>query len=299
MPVNKPIILFGTGRSGTTIFMDALFRHGELAYFTNYLEMRPSWTWTNYLRNLHDNSYFRILKERHGSFVQQVLNPLISKPVEGYSIWKQVLPNHVDFSRSYLQDIQLNEFEKENVYQYIDDIISKQNRSRIALKITGPGRLLFLSELFPTAKFIWLKRDFIPTLSSFLKVNFWDNRKTNELWWKSAGLSEKLDKMPGIKSNPVLFTAFQVHEIIASIERSINKLDINVYTVDYKNFTSQPVAILREALDFCELDHDKECFSFLNRTNIENRNKPESEYFDEQTLLKIKQLRKQLRALEK
>jgi len=50
--------------------------------------------------------------------------------------------------------------------------------------------------LLPEAKFIWLKRNFIPTLSSFLKVGFFENRKTNELWWKSEAVERKLNKFP-------------------------------------------------------------------------------------------------------
>jgi len=295
--VGNPIILFGTGRSGTTIFMDALFQHQEIAFLPNHLERKPSWVWLNYLRNLHDNSYFRILKKRDGSLAQRITSPFLLKPVEGYCIWKHILPEHIDFSRSFLHDINLNEEEKKQIYEYFEDVIAKQSKSRLALKITGPGRLFFLSRLFPSAKFIWLKREFIPTLNSFLTVDFWKDRRIDELWWKSDKLIEKLNKLPEIMDDPVLFTAFQIHEILESIGKSIDELNLNIYTINYEDFTEQPINIMNEALEFCELSDDHACFSFLKNTTIENRNKSDSDYFDEQTLFKINKLRNKLRNL--
>ena len=141
--MNKSIILFGTGRSGTTILMDALFRHKDVAYFTNYLNYRPQWLWSCYLRNLHDNNFFRILKKRDKSFAHQIINLIISKPVEGYAIWEYILPNHINFSRNYLSDFTIREIDKAKVTPYFESLVSLQNRSRLAQKITGPGRLKF------------------------------------------------------------------------------------------------------------------------------------------------------------
>jgi hypothetical protein len=289
--MNKPIIIFGTGRSGTTVLMDALFRHKDVAYFPNYLNYRPQWLWLNYLRNLHDNQNYRVLKKRDKSYLYQIINPIISKPVEGYAIWKYILPKHLNFSRNYLSDFDISETEKAKVNRYFESLVSLQNRSRLALKITGPGRLKFLSELLPDAKFIWLKRDFIPTLSSFLNVEFYENRKSNELWWKSEAVEQKLNEFPEIKEDPILFTAFQLHEIIKDIEFTIQHLNLNVFIVNYEDFTKNPDKTIQNILSFCNLDRDQDCISFLNKTSIENRNKADSSYFDQETLQSIYNLR--------
>jgi len=296
--MNKSIILFGTGRSGTTILMDALFRHKDVAYFTNYLNYRPQWLWSCYLRNLHDNNFFRILKKRDKSFAHQIINLIISKPVEGYAIWEYILPNHINFSRNYLSDFTIREIDKAKVTTYFESLVSLQNRSRLALKITGPGRLKFLSELLPEANFIWLKRAFIPTLSSFLNVGFFENRKTNELWWKSEAVERKLNEFPEIKEDPILFTAFQLHEIIKDIEFTIQHLNLNVFIVNYEDFTKNPDKTMQDILSFCKMDRDQDCISFLNKTSIEDRNKVDASYFDEKTLQNINNLRIKLNQLE-
>ena len=296
--MNKSIILFGTGRSGTTILMDALFRHKDVAYFTNYLNYRPQWLWSCYLRNLHDNNFFRILKKRDKSFAHQIINLIISNPVEGYAIWEYILPNHINFSRNYLSDFTIREIDKAKVTTYFESLVSLQNRSRLALKITGPGRLKFLSELLPEANFIWLKRAFIPTLSSFLNVEFYENRKTNELWWKSEAVERKLNEFPEIKEDPILFTAFQLHEIIKDIEYTIQHLNLNVFTVNYEDFTKNPDKTIKDISSFCKLQTDQDCLSFLGETSIEDRNKEDTFYFDEETLQNINNLRIKLNQLE-
>lgn len=294
--MQNPIILFGTGRSGTTILMDALFCHKEIAFFPNYLERKPDKLILNHIRSLHDNNIFRILKKRNNSFGHKLVSPFVSKPVEGYNIWRHILPEHINFSRSYLQEFDITESEKKEIYEYLDKLVSIQNRSRLALKITGPGRLKFLSEVFPNAKFIWLKRNFIPTLNSFLEVDFYKNRKTEYLWWESEKLNSTLQKMPSIKNNPILLTAFQLQAIIDDIQNSIESLDLSVLTVEYEDFTSKPTQTLKEVLNFCELKADKDCFNFLRNTKISNRNKADDKYFDDTVLSELENLRGELKA---
>lgn len=296
--MQNPIILFGTGRSGTTILMDALFCHKDIAFFPNYLERKPDKLSLNHIRSLHDNNFYRILKKRNNSFGYKLVSPFVSKPVEGYSIWRHILPEHINFSRSYLHEFDITESEKKEIYEYLDKLVSIQNRNRLALKITGPGRLKFLSELFPEAKLVWLKRDFVPTLSSFLHVDFYRERKTQELWWNSPELEQKLEILPEIKDDPVLFTAFQLHEINKDIQNSIRKYQLNVLNINYEDFTQNPEQTLSKVMGFCELPADEYCLKFLQETNIEDRNKANTEYFDQHTLTKIQDLQLKLNQLD-
>ncbi len=51
--LRKPIIIFGTGRSGTTIISDILFQHEDLAWHNNFQELIP---WTPLVNYLEDHS---------------------------------------------------------------------------------------------------------------------------------------------------------------------------------------------------------------------------------------------------
>ncbi len=59
--LEKPIIIFGTGRSGTTVISDIIFRHEDLAWHSNYQELFPKFAVINYLRLVFDNSLWHII----------------------------------------------------------------------------------------------------------------------------------------------------------------------------------------------------------------------------------------------
>ncbi len=59
--LQKPIIIFGTGRSGTTIISDIIFQHEHLAWHSNFQELFPRFAGINYLRRLFDNKWWRLI----------------------------------------------------------------------------------------------------------------------------------------------------------------------------------------------------------------------------------------------
>ena len=57
--LKKPIIFFGSGRSGTTVISEIIFQHEDLAWHSNYQELFPTFAGINYLRHLFDNKLWR------------------------------------------------------------------------------------------------------------------------------------------------------------------------------------------------------------------------------------------------
>lgn len=135
-------------------------------------------------------------------------------------------------------------------------------------------------------------------LMTFLKVDFYKERKTQELWWHSPKLEQKLEQLPEIKDNPVLFTAFQLHEINKDIQDSIRKHQLNVLNINYEDFTQNPEQTLSKVMNYCGLPADDDCLKFLQETNIEDRNKANTDYFDQYTLDKIQDLQTKLNQLD-
>jgi hypothetical protein len=88
-----------------------------------------------------------------------------------------------------------------------------------------------------------------------------------------------------------------LHEIIKDIEFTIQNLNLNVFIVNYEDFTRNPDKTMQDILSFCKMDRDLDCISFLNKTSIEDRNKVDASYFDEETLQNINNLRIKLKCL--
>ena len=284
------IILFGTGRSGTTILMEALFRHPDLAYISSLQEKRPKLLSINIVRYFFDNKLYRVFGKKEQLKKESIINKFIFKAAEGYPVWNYLMHEEVNFSRNFLAGVRPSIKLKSKVLKYLDAIRKIQGKSSFGIKITGPGRLLFMHEIFPDGKFVWLKRDFIPTLSSFLEVNFWQDRSTGILWWEGPYTEEERKILNDIQDNKVLFTAFQLNKIIEVIEEEIIKYNIPVLQLSYEQMVVEPEKALGDVLDYCNLSHHKDCFNYLKNNRFVNRNKSNQDYFDRDTLVEMEKL---------
>ena len=210
------IILFGTGRSGTTVFMEALFRHSSLAYLSNYQEKYPTRIGINYLRILFDNAVYRIFGKKQQSNNYSNFERLVFKASEGYPIWDYLFGSNYNFSHSFLYNEKVTPKIKKRVLKYFRLIKVKQFKKQFAIKITGPGRLTFLDSIFENSKYVYLERDFIPTLSSFLKSSFWA-KDQSKLRWEGPYTEKELHYFNQIKNNRILSTAFQLKKIMLKL----------------------------------------------------------------------------------
>lgn len=286
----QPIILFSTGRSGSTIFTEAFIRNPELAFPSSLLARWPQYSFLNFARHLFDNPLYQYLGTKEQRVKFKWLNKFSFKFDEAYPVWHYLLAPEHDFSRSFLLQETPSPKTIARVNTYFNLMVRFQSKSRLALKVTGPSRLYFLSHLFPEAKYIGMKRSFLHTVHSFLNVSFWKNRSTGELWWRGAYSAKELDTYELIKNNPVLSTAFQINKILEVSDREVESLKLPVHLMNYEAFCENPAGVLKGAFDHCELDFDQKPFEFLKRVNISNRNHNILKYFKETDLIAIEEL---------
>jgi len=87
--LEKPIIIFGTGRSGTTVISDIILHHEDLAWHNNWQELLPRSATINYLRRAFDNNLWHITgmnTQNNKSYINQVL----FRPIERYDFWESI-----------------------------------------------------------------------------------------------------------------------------------------------------------------------------------------------------------------
>lgn len=290
MRIEKPIIFIGTGRSGTTIISEIIMRHRDLAFPSNYQKKFFKYPKINLIRKAFDNKFWRIYGQKKQLNKVSILNKYIFKPTEAYKMWDYLTGDDIDFSRSFLLNKKETNERISFIHGYFQKMIKYQNKKRLAFKITGPSRMEYLLSIFPDAYFIILKRKPIPIIGSFLKVDFWKNLGFNKLWWTGAYSEREENWANENKDNPKLLAAFQVKKLHEVTKLECKKCNPNYIEVNYEDFVKKPQEEIIRILDFVNLEVDVACLNYIEENRIYNRNKLDSEYFNEEELGKINKI---------
>jgi hypothetical protein len=268
--LEKPIIVFGTGRSGTTIISDILFHHEDLAWHSNYQELFPKFAGINYLRRVFDNSLWHIVGMNTQNN-KSLINQVCFRPIERYDFWEAITGPRIDFSRNFLLNERATEDERIHIRTFFARMVKYQDRKRLAFKITGPSRMEYLSSIFPDAFFVQIVRDPVATVRSWLEVQ-WSSQITDQLWWEGAYTDEELKKAKEISGDQALFAAFQYRKLIESTAYEINKLHVNVYTAKYEDFVQDPKSFIAKMMEHVQLEPSKFIDAFMEKISVQNRN---------------------------
>ncbi|SFP67151.1 sulfotransferase [Parafilimonas terrae] len=268
--LEKPIIVFGTGRSGTTVISEIIFQHEDLAWHSNWQELFPKFAPINYLRRLFDNKYWRVIgmnTQNNKSF----RNYILFRPIERYDFWEAVTGKRIDFSRNFLLNEKATPEEQEHIRTFFARIVKYQKRKRLAIKITGPARMEYLMSIFPDAQFINIQRDPVATIRSWMEI-YWNEQITNQLWWQGAYTAAELKKAEELSSDKFLFAAFQYRKLMETTQQEIEKMHPDIYTTSYEDFVKDPKAFVKNLMDFAHLQPSKLVDTFMQKLSIANRN---------------------------
>lgn len=278
--LEKPIIIFGSGRSGTTIISEIIFQHEDLAWHSNYQELFTHSTRINYLRRLFENKWWRLVKfwsfvgvskntrQKWGSY----LNLLIFNPIERYAFWEYITGPRIDFSRGFLLGEKATQEERKKIRSHLAKQVKYQGRKRLIMKFTGPARLEYLTSIFPDAVFVSIAREPIATVRSWLEVGFWQTKGINRLWWIGAYTPEEEVEAEKLKDDPALITAFQYKKLMETTEMEAKKLGVPLLETRYEEFVKDPHALIKKVMEFAELPPSKNVEKYINEMVVSNRN---------------------------
>ena len=148
----------------------------------------------------------------------------------------------------------------------------------------------FLSSIFPDARFVRIMRSPVPTVSSLLKISFWEDQDHSGLWWKGPYTNQEMEWVEEHKQDPVALTAFQIKKISDITDEEIKRVKPSLIEVQYADFVKDPENTIRQILEFVQLDEDKACFDYLKKNKIYNQNKKDEDYFTAKDLSTIREI---------
>ncbi len=132
-----------------------------------------------------------------------------------------------------------------------------------------------------------MERNLIPTISSFLKVKFWERLGKTKIWWEGPYSYKEKQWVKKNTDKPELITALQLRKILQVKEQEIIKFKPRLIKIQYEDLVKNCENEIKSILQFCKLSEEKEIFDYIKQNPIIDMNKPDEEYFNPQTLKEI------------
>lgn len=274
--ISRPVIVIGSGRSGTTIISEILFRHEDLAWPSNYQERFPAKPGVNLFRLAFENKMWRLQGQKPQLNKVSKLNKVLFKPAEAYKFWEYLTGPDVDFSRGFLLDQKPGAEDVKRIHKAFNKIVRFQAKKRLAFKITGPARIGYLKTVFPDAVFINIVREPLATINSWLNVEFWQEKGKHQLWWTGAYTAQEMEWAEKNADKPELLAAMQYRKLMETTEKEIADNNVQCLTVRYEDFVTSPTEIINNILSFSGLGQSSLVDTYMQGIKIYNQNKNEA-----------------------
>ncbi|MCF6290949.1 MAG: sulfotransferase [Desulfobacterales bacterium] len=263
--IRQPIFFIGMPRSGTTIIFEAVARHPELAWPSNYSQRNPQSPCYNLVRRLHENRFF-VVEARKKQYAEVAFcNRYLVKPAEAYQFWDYY--SQRDFSLAALGRCRADQRTGLRLRNAVAKIVRYQGRTRFSAKLTGPPRVGYLNSIFPDARFVHIVRDGLAVVHSLLNVSFWKEKGGYDgPFWQGVLRDEDIDFWRRGGKDPGVITALQWNRVLKMTRAEAGCIGPErLLEVKYEDFMADPQAALTRVFSFCNLTDAAEAHDSLAR----------------------------------
>jgi hypothetical protein len=259
-PIDRPIFILGSGRSGTTLLLDILTKHPDLAWISNIGDLHPDRPWLSTLARVWD---IPTLGPKIAGRIPALLHSDETIRVYYYC----GIHNLHWVKQDALTEADITPKESKCFKELIEQNLKFRGKTRFINKNTNNCmRVRYLKGIFPDAKFVHILRDGRAVANSLYHVKWWKDLK---LWWSGSTPREWEEAgNPPIKLCGLHWQR-QVEEILKA-KPTIHPQDY--YEFWYEEMAADPLSQLRKILDFCELPWNTRFEKAINKIPISNYN---------------------------
>jgi hypothetical protein len=272
--VRTPILFFSYApRSGSTVISQYLAKTGEFHYVSNYIAR--FWLSPYFAGLVEKKLDMRNMNESSIGFDSRYgVTRSIVEPHEFGFFWNRWLPYSEKTHR--LSVLERKKIRKNELKKEINALASLYDKPFFVKNGIAGINAGVMAELFPTARFLVIKRKHEYTAQSLLETRnslygnineWWSLRPTHYLIIKDLAPYEQVVK--------------QVTEIYEDIEEELSGYKDRVYYVDYEVFCEKPVEVMEAIfnfLDYCPSEEWK--MSVPHSLNLANRIRIEKKEFE-------------------
>jgi len=269
---NAPIFFIGMPRSGTTVLFDAFSVHPDLAWFSQHVDRFPRFPAIAVLSRVADLSDSTRRAISRSDQARPWLEKLRVGPSEAYNVWERCCGEKFRFS--YLLGVEATSKERECVHKRVGQVLRLQGKARFSAKLTGPGRIGYLTSIFPDATFVHVIRDGRAVVQSLMRVPFWQEWRMSQPAWQGGLSDADLADWQGRDRSPIALAAIQWRKVTTSIRAESARVAADRYAeIHYERFVSEPHQTLDELMELLNLPHSSRPHQFLEgRFDLRNMN---------------------------
>ena len=261
--LEHPIFFIGMPRSGTSIIFAGFTAHRDLSWFsqvTNRFPYLPALAFLGRLPMLFPTSrrtVFRQTEARSG------LDRLRIGPSEAYDIWSRCCGEK--FRYEYLLDVRAEPAARCCVRRRVNSTMVFQGKNRFAAKLTGPGRIGFLSSIFAKPRFVNVIRDPRAVVDSLLRVPFWrDTFRYSEPAWRGGLSADDLTDWKRSETSEAL-AAVQWRAVLRTTREEARSVGDRYHEMRYEDFVVSPHEELKRLFAFADLAPDVAAHRFVDQ----------------------------------
>jgi hypothetical protein len=243
-PGQRPLIVVGTGRCGSTFLHRLLAFHDELGWLSTFNETLPRQQWLSVFSRLYAAPLPGGLKEMRA----------FPKPFEAYRFWESYLPG---FSRRQSPQVpeEIDAAMIEPVREATRRILRFHGRDRLLVKVTGWARMAYFDRIYPDARFVFLQRDPRSVVSSWIKAGWLDVTSAPDTtsWQWGQVPEDYLAAWSDLGGGPQLSTALKIRLDLDDIAANSALLPGRVHELTYEELITEPEPALQGICRFAEL----------------------------------------------
>jgi omega-hydroxy-beta-dihydromenaquinone-9 sulfotransferase len=267
---SRPVLVVGSGRSGTTILYKILSGHRDLAWISNLADKAPA------LPVLSAATRARRLAPPR-------LPPLTRLiPSEGYRVWNACRP--VDPRNDPpLTEVDATAEEVVRTRRLIARHVRYQGNRRFLNKNTrNTRRIRYLNRVFPDAIFVHVLRDPRAAVASMSRVAFWENMP---LWCRNG---ETVRDLTARGEDPVALAAeLWTAEVACALEHQAVLPPARYLEVRYEDLMAEPIRVLQDLCARTDLPWSREFEASIAQFALKSQNFKFSSAFTETQLATI------------
>ena len=242
--IDKPIIIVGTGRCGSTLLHRIMAMHDHIGWLSPYNEVFPTQLWLSTLSRMYKMRAFEGVKS--GRY--------FPKPFEAYKFWEHYLPGFSRRDKPQTAD----DVPPEGVgpvRSAVSKVLAYQGEERFLAKVTGWSRIAYFDQIFPDARFIFLNREHRSVVSSWVRAGWLDvtSGLDNDAWQWGEVPNEYYELWKELGGSPILSAAVKIKLDLDDIHKNVARFAERCTELQYEDLISEPQKSLREVTRFCEL----------------------------------------------